>query len=230
MGTGSSKQRMGERVKTGRSKRDQDLQLRDERVEMMTTSSPETLQVAVDGILEALSLCSPFLEGTLLTAIKAEPKKVEQRLLLTTKKVLTAPIDKDEYQWFRQFVLSSSVWFLRNADDTKFLYKELMETATGLSKHIMIEMDSIYDHLKTHKDWKKLMSIKNQSFVSRQDHDDVGLLKDDGITAVLELKEQEDDASNHQKLKGFVESNLVFGKPHFTDVFPPLRRHAVKGW
>merc|ERR1719204_1899108 len=105
--------------------------------------------------MESLSLCSPFLEGTLLVAFKANPKLVEQRIMTTTEKVLTAPIKKEEWQWFQQFMLSSTVWFMRTADDAQFLYQKMIETANGLSQDITAEMDAIYEHLEAHKDWAK---------------------------------------------------------------------------
>ena len=209
MGAGSSKQRMGERVLAGRSKYKEAVSVLDERVSLM---SSETLLFAVDGIMESLSLCSPFLEGTLLVAFKAETKKIEDRILRTTEKVLTAPIVKEEWEWFKAFMLSSSVWFLRTADDTQFMFQKMVEIASGLSEDITAEMDSIYVHLQSHKDWNKLMLIKNQTIVSRQDDDAVGLLKDEGIVGVLEMKEQDEDGLNQQKLKDFVESNLAVTK------------------
>ena len=233
MGAGSSKQRMGERVLAGRSKYKEAVSVLDERVSLM---SSETLLFAVDGIMESLSLCSPFLEGTLLVAFKAETKKIEDRILRTTEKVLTAPIVKEEWEWFKAFMLSSSVWFLRTADDTQFMFQKMVEIASGLSEDITAEMDSIYVHLQSHKDWNKLMLIKNQTIVSRQDDDAVGLLKDEGIVGVLEMKEQDEDGLNQQKLKDFVESNLAVtdksrrkgpaqSKPQRNDIF--LRRNQI---
>ena len=188
------------------------MELQDERVSLMMSSSPETLKVSVDAIIDSLKLCAPFLEGTLLAAYKAEPKRVEDRIMTTTTKVLTAPIIKEEWEWFRQFLLSSSVWFMRSGDDEQFLYQKMIETATGLSKDITAEMDAIYEHLEAHKDWKKLMAIKEETFVSRQDDDAVGLLKDDGILSVLEMKQQGDDEESSRKLREFVESNVAVTK------------------
>merc|ERR1719419_1245361 len=73
-------------------------------------------------------------------------------------------------------------------------------------------MDSIYEHLQSHKDWGKIMAIKNETFISRQDHDAVGLLRDHGITGILEAKEQGDDAEGRQKLTEFIEGNLAVSK------------------
>merc|ERR1719244_919167 len=77
-------------------------------------------------------------------------------------------------------------------------------------------MDAIYDHLKAHKDWDRVTAIQSETMIYRQDHDDVGLLKDDGITGVIEAKQQEDDNNDDeedtQKLRDFVESNLAVSK------------------
>ena len=212
MGSGASQQRMGERVTAGRGKLKQELELQDERVHLMMELSPETLKVAVDAIVESLELCAPFLEGTLLAAFKVDPKRVEERIMRTTTKVLTAPIKKEEWQWFQQFMLSSSVWFMRTGDDAQFLYQKMIETAKGLSLDITAEMDSIYEHLEAHKDWEKVMAIKNETFVSRQDDDAVALLRDDGILSVLEMKQQGDDEESVRKLREFVESNVAVTK------------------
>jgi len=209
MGSGSSKQRMGERVTAGRRKLEHGLALQSERVRLMESTSPKTLEVAVESIAESFSLCSPFLEGTLLTAFKADPKRVEEVVTASTRKVLSAPIKEVEWDWFKQYVVPSSVWMLRTADDSQFMFERLMEIAKGLSQRITAEMDSIYDHLQTHKDWESIVAIKNKATISRQDDDAVGLLRDRGITEVLEAKQQEDDAEGHQELTEFVESNLA---------------------
>jgi len=207
---------MGERVTAGRRKLEHELALRNERVKLMESTSPETMELMVESIEECFALCSPFLEGTLMAAFRANPERVEEVMTTTTRKVLTAPIVKGQWDWFRQYVLPSSVWLLRTADDSKFVFERLMEIANELSQGITDEMDAIYDHLKAHKDWDRVTAIQSETMIYRQDHDDVGLLKDDGITGVIEAKQQEDDNNDEeeetQKLRDFVESNLAVSK------------------
>merc|ERR1719204_1465076 len=57
-----------------------------------------------------------------------------------------------------------------------------------------------------------MMAIQNETVLSRQDDDAVALLKDVGITGILEAKQQEDNAEGHQKLREFIESNLAVSK------------------
>jgi len=88
----------------------------------------------------------------------------------------------------------------------------LLKIAKGMSQGITDEMDAIYQHLKSHKDWERIMAIKNNTLISRQDDNEVGLLRDEGITAVLEAKQSEDDAEGHQKLTEFIGNNLAVSK------------------
>ncbi|MCP5016306.1 MAG: hypothetical protein GY938_13695, partial [Ketobacter sp.] len=61
---------------------------------------------------------------------------------------------------------------------------ELLEIARNMSAHIIGSMDSIYEHLQTHKRWNDLMCVENQTCVSRQDDKIVGLLQEKGIRDV----------------------------------------------
>ena len=53
-------------------------------------------------------------------------------------------------------------------------------------------MDHIYTHLRSHQDWHKLLAIKNQTVVARQDDERVGLLQEKGIRDVAEVKDDVD--------------------------------------
>merc|ERR1719419_1748049 len=92
------------------------------------------------------------------------------------------------------------------------MFDRLLKIAKGMSQGITDEMDAIYQHLKSHKDWERIMAIKNNTLISRQDDNEVGLLRDEGITAVLEAKQSEDDAEGHQKLTEFIGNNLAVSK------------------
>ncbi len=48
------------------------------------------------------------------------------------------------------------------------------------------------------------MDIKNETRISRQDHESVGLLKEKGITDILELKEEKTE-----DVQTFIDSNLA---------------------
>ena len=53
-------------------------------------------------------------------------------------------------------MVRASVWLLRTADDSQFMYEQLKANAKGLSESITDEMDSIYHHLRQHKEWERI--------------------------------------------------------------------------
>ena len=209
MDLGASKEKVGHLVQSGKAKKEREEKLQCERYELMFATSPETLYLVVKSIIECLKTCAPFLEGDLMVAFKAKPKEIEDVLLETTRKVLSYPIDKEEWQWFRQFVMRSSVWFMRSVDDDRSLYEKMFEIAEGLTKDVNVSMEDIYKHMMRHDDWKKVMAIKEQTWVSRQDAEAVGLLRNEAITNLQEMKVTEDNEEGVQKLKDYVESNLA---------------------
>ena len=70
------------------------------RTEQVGAASKETLEVIVRSITDSFARCSPFSESLLLVAFKANPEEVQRVLTKSCKKVLSAPIRKDEYEWF----------------------------------------------------------------------------------------------------------------------------------
>ena len=101
MGAGISKQKLGERVVGGRKKLQADRAMQAERTKQIAAVSPETLDVMVQSISNAFERCSPFTDATLLVAFEANPEEVERILAKTCKKVMSAPISKNEYEWFK---------------------------------------------------------------------------------------------------------------------------------
>eukprot|EP01084_Bolivina_argentea_P069819 126977_1 len=69
-----------------------------------------------------------------------------------------------------------------------------------MSQDIISSMNSIYSLFESHPKWQELMNIKNDTEISRQDDKKVGLLKEKGITNILELKEE--------TIEEFIDSNL----------------------
>lgn len=84
------------------------------------------------------------------------------------------------------------------------MYQELMAVIDKQSADIVQSMDSVYRHLHSHPKWDALMAIKEEGVVDRQDHQSVGLLRDEGIRNVAELKENNDD----DQLQTFVDSQF----------------------
>ena len=100
MGAGSSQQRLGERVLAAIKKLEADKAMQAERTARLRAASPETRDAIVQSITEAFERCAPFSEPTLLVAYEANPEEVLRVLTKSCKKVLSAPIRKDEYEWF----------------------------------------------------------------------------------------------------------------------------------
>eukprot|EP01084_Bolivina_argentea_P284845 488291_1 len=105
MGATDSKQRLGEKVVAARKKLEEHKQMQLDRLKFFESKSPETVKVMIESIAQSFKTCSPFLEHTLLIAWQSNPKECRQIILQSCKKVLSAPIIKDEYQWFQQYVL-----------------------------------------------------------------------------------------------------------------------------
>lgn len=201
MGNIDSTQRLGERVLSGKKKLEQDIAAQTERYEYLSSNTPKALDVMIKSIAASFESCSPFLEPTLLIAWKHDADKCKNIVLKSCRKVLSAPIDKDEYHWFRQYVFPSSIWMFR-CQDNKFMYQHLLEISKNMSRDIMESMDGIYGHLQSHSKWQQIQDIQNKTFIERQDHPIVGLLQEKGLKEVFDAKEDEE-------MKIFVDSNLA---------------------
>jgi len=203
MGAGISKERLGERVMDARKKLAAAKKMQTERTSLLMSASPETLDAMVRSISEAFKSCAPFSEPTLLVAFEANPEEVQRVLSKACKQVLSAPIKKDEYAWFKKYVFPSSVWFLQTKDGV-FMYERMLKITKSLSEKIDVSLDSIYTHLQSHAQWESLLAIENQDIVLRQDDERVGLLQGQGIRDVAESKQDEGE-----DLAAFVDSNLA---------------------
>ena len=106
MGTGTSKQMLGERVMGARKKLESDEEMQAERLKQLSSAAPETQEVIVQSIADSFKRCSPFSDSLLLVAFAANPEEVKRVLTKACKKVLSAPIDKREYEWFKVHVLN----------------------------------------------------------------------------------------------------------------------------
>ncbi len=207
MGNTDSAQQLGQRVIAARRKLKEDRQIQTERSEFFKAQSPESIKVMIDSIERAFETCSPFLESVLLVVWKCDPQKCRNIVLASCQKVLKAPIIKAEYEWFRKYVFPSSVWMFET-ENKRYMSDELLEIARNMSAHIIGSMDSIYEHLQTHKRWKDLMCVENQTCVSRQDDKIVGLLQEKGIRDVLDVKSEEKDGNIHE-MQTFIDSNVA---------------------
>lgn len=207
MGSSSSKAQLGVRAETAERKYEHALKVRDSRFESLPTS---TLQGAVAQIVECFGSYSSFTDDTLMLAIKVEPQKVEHCILKTVKAVLSGKIDDEKWKWLQQFVLPSSIWMLRTADNGGYLWESMLKIAQDLSEPIKGEMDNIWGDLRNNKvSWNKVKTIGNQTFVSRQDDQKVGLLRDHKILQVLEMEEKGAEDDGVEKNKQFVDGSLA---------------------
>merc|ERR1712242_446804 len=122
----------------------------------------------------------------------ANPEETQRILSKSCKKVLGAPIVKSEFEWFKKYVNPSSIWMQRTKDG-QFMFEWMMKITRSMSEKVDNSMDSILEHLQQHKEWPKVLAFKNESVVTRQDDDRVGLLKDQGIRDVVDLKQDDNE-------------------------------------
>ena len=134
MGTGTSAQKLGERVMDARQKLQADKKLQAARAEQLKSASPETLDVIVHNISDAFARCSPFSEALLLVAFEANKEEVQRVLSKAVKQVLSAPINKDEYAWFWRYVFPSSVWMQRDREG-KFMYEHMLKITKSMNNY-----------------------------------------------------------------------------------------------
>eukprot|EP01084_Bolivina_argentea_P161475 281078_1 len=205
MGNTDSTKRLGERVITGKTKLEQDKKVEYERYEYLKTNSPEILDSMINGVAASFENFSPFLEPTLLISWIHDSPKCKQIVLKSCRKVLSAPIAKTEYRWFTEYVFPSSVWFFKT-NENKYMYQELLHIAKDMSHDIIDSMDSIYNHLQTHDEWKQIEEIKNEDIITRQDDENVGLLQDKGFKDIFESK---NDDEKSEEMKTFIDSNMA---------------------
>eukprot|EP01084_Bolivina_argentea_P187475 322921_1 len=134
MGATDSKQKLGERVIAARKKLQNDIKLQSERINEIESKSPETLKVMIQSVAESFKSCSPFLEPTLLIAWQSNPEQCQNIILDSCRKVLSAPIHKEEYKWFIQYVFPSSIWMFKTKQN-RFMYEELIDITNDMQKH-----------------------------------------------------------------------------------------------
>ena len=180
-----------------------------ERAKQLGSAAPETLEVVVQSIADAMQRCSPFSESTLLVAFAANPEETQRILQKAVKQVLSAPVSADEYAWFMRCVFPSTVWMMR-AKNGDFLFQSMMAIAQSMTRKIDDSMDSIFEHLKSHTAWGQVTAIENHSVVARQDDDRVGLLTHKGIreVAVAEAAAKQRDDGD-KDMAAFVDNHLA---------------------
>eukprot|EP01084_Bolivina_argentea_P227970 385110_1 len=205
MGNTDSTQKLGERVLVAKRKLKQNKEIQLERYEFLKTNSPDILIVTMESIKQSFQSYSPFLEATLLLAWIHDSEACKNIVLNSCGKVLSAPISKTEYLWFKQYVFDSSLWFFKTKQN-KYMYEELLNIANEMSSDIVDSMDSIYKHLQTHNKWNEIINIKEQSLVTRQDDKKVGLFQNKGFKDLFESKS---DDEKYEDMKSFVDSNLA---------------------
>eukprot|EP01084_Bolivina_argentea_P015923 29836_1 len=211
MGNAESQEKLGERVVAARAKLEEEKKKLSERCEYFKANSPTTMNVMIASISQSFENNSPFLEPTLLIAWKADQNQCKKIVLNSCRKVLSSPIKTDEYEWFKQYVFPSMLWMFKT-NGNRFMYQDLLEVTNNMSKDIMDTMNSIYEHLESHKRWSKIMAIENQTIISRQDDKRVNLLQERGIRDVAECKTNISDEKSqdiNQTMQNFVDSNLA---------------------
>eukprot|EP01084_Bolivina_argentea_P121965 216152_1 len=181
MGTVESKARLGEKVSAAKKKFQDESKLQSDRCKNIQQTSHDMIPVILESVSMSFDTCSAFLESSLLAAWHLNPKECEKIVLKSCNKVLNEPIVKEEWNWFKDYVLESTIWLFKTSTNSTYMYQELMKIANTYSENIIKSMDEIYVLLQRGDNWKKLMKIKNETIISRQDDKRVGLLKQFGL-------------------------------------------------
>ena len=78
MGTGTSRQKLGERVQNARAKLAAAKELAVKRLKQLKQTSPESLELLVQSLSEAFKQRQPFSESLLMVAFAAAPEETER--------------------------------------------------------------------------------------------------------------------------------------------------------
>ena len=200
-------QRLRNRIEMSQKALEQSTKTTNVQYQRLKSKSPGALQDILQSIEQSLKSYAPFPESTLLLAFKADRKRVEQALRQCARKVLSAPINEVQFQWFMEYVFPSPVLLHKNKNG-QYLYEEMLLIVNGAQKKMDQNMESIFVHLQLHPKWKQILSIPNQSVISRQDDEAVGLLQESGIRDIAESKDS-DGIGDSGDLKKYIDSNLA---------------------
>eukprot|EP01083_Nonionella_stella_P232663 820487_1 len=209
MGNTDSTKKLGERVLVAKRKLEKDKTIQSERYEYLKANAPQILDATMKSITASFETCSPFSEATLLMAWMHEPETCKTIVLDSCRKVLNAPIRQTEYLWFKEYVFTSCVWMFKATND-KFMYQDLLDIVIYMSHTINDTMDSIYELIRKHAQWHRMMNIPNISYVSRQDDPKVGLLQDQGFKDLFKNKTGDEKSGEElENMKSYIDSNLA---------------------
>eukprot|EP01083_Nonionella_stella_P099327 279287_1 len=207
MGNAETKERFGEKVNAARYKLTESQKKQTEHLHSINDVSPAMSDIILKSIEQSFLMHSPFPEETLMMAWFADPTQCETILINACNGILKQPVNKQNFLWFRDYVLSSSVWFLESKDN-QFMFSYLLKIADKYSKEMIDSMNMIYNSLQNQPGWKELMMIKSTTLIERQDHEKVGLLKEKSFVDFNECSNAEQKES-HVELENLVDSKIA---------------------
>eukprot|EP00487_Bulimina_marginata_P012578 TRINITY_DN8959_c0_g1_i1.p1 TRINITY_DN8959_c0_g1~~TRINITY_DN8959_c0_g1_i1.p1 ORF type:complete len:186 (+),score=12.11 TRINITY_DN8959_c0_g1_i1:44-601(+) len=140
----------------------------------------------------------------MLTAWHSDPAQCQQIILKACNKVLNEPIVKEEWEWFKHYVVPSSIWLFETSKHNNYMYQELLKIARKYSEDITKSMDSIYELLQRDDRWKNLMAIKNETIISRQDDKRCGLLRE-----LCAIKTKDATNEDVEEIEMFMDGNVA---------------------
>jgi len=210
MGSSESKEKLGQRVVIAKSKFERDLSTARQRYEYLKQNASHTLTTMMESVSASFATYSPFVESTLLIAWLSDADQCTDIVLSACKKVLRSPIDNSKYEWFNQYVFGSNIWMCKSENSGKYMYEELLAIGNAMSSSIVTNMDAIYEHLQSHKQWEQVLAIENQTLIARQDHKSVGLLSEKGLREVFDREVKSDEENSDDiDMKNFIDSNMA---------------------
>ncbi len=129
MGSVVTKERMGQRVLEARLKLQK---CQNEEMSVLKTiqkATPNISSLIMNCMESSLKQYAPFPDKTLLWAWHSNPRECQRIIHECCSRVLKQPVNKQEFQWFRDNMLNCPIWFFKT-DEGKFMYEHLIEIAT----------------------------------------------------------------------------------------------------
>jgi len=115
----------------------------------------------------------PVWGDLLMIVMRRKPAQVEQSLLEATRKVLAAPIDKEEWAWFRDNLLSTFVWFAPSSSvQGTFVYETLLQIAEEELGRLALIADAL--QFQELQGIESVVLLPGGEAECRQDHRRVG--------------------------------------------------------
>eukprot|EP01083_Nonionella_stella_P039752 108137_1 len=170
------KGKFGERVKTAQKLLKEKFPALQHQYNEMQLKLPHAIIYFKNVIKEAFKNRLPYPDETLVIYWLSNKVECEQLIMNTCIVILTPPIDGAQFKWFETYLIPSLLWFQRSTTNSKYLYHNLMDITKNFDIDVTDEFNTVLKETQKSAKWGLLHAIKNEEYVLRQDHEEVGLL------------------------------------------------------